>query len=312
LRKKAGMKATVAVLSRLPPLQNRITKAANAKTMQKIGYLKTKLGDRYAEIGRDKRFSPTTLKRSSTSLSQRPIIDPEFKLKDYLVDVNNPSPLPIVPGDITETLKNRSLAKTEEIKKQNVKTGIRMEQKISQETVERNLSMQGEVVPKIVKKNGTFDAVTTTSSQGPYYAYNLEPEDVDFVLKKAPLASAIKSKVGINSDENSRAECIRRIISLDNGNGILFKKFNRQRIVELLGNEPFDTGSSQVQAGMFTLRIEKYKEHLKNNPKDNAMRRHLELFNSKRVKILRHLRRRVCLTFLIYRIYNCLSKLVIF
>jgi ribosomal protein S15 len=292
------MKATGAVLSRLPPLQNRITKAANAKTMQKIAWLKTKLGDRYAEIGRDKRYSPTTLKRSSTSLSQRPVIEPEFKLKQYLVDVNNPNPLPIVPGDITETLKLRSLANPTEIKKENVKTGIRMEQKVSQETVERNLSLPDQVVPKIVKKYGTFDAVTTTSSQGPYYAYSLEPEDVDFVLKKTPLASAIKSKVEINS-ENSRAECIRRIISLDNGNGPLFKKFNRQRIVELLGNEPFDTGSSQVQAGMFTLRIEKYKEHLKHNPKDNAMRRHLELFNSKRVKILRHLRRRVCLTFLI-------------
>ena len=260
--------------------------------MQKIGWLKTTLGDRYAEIGRDKRYSPATLKRSSTSSSQKPVVEPQFKLKEYLVDVNNPNPLPIVPGDITETLKMRSSLKTESIKSQTTKVGIRMEQKVSETAVERNLCLEGNVVPKIVKKYGTFDAVTTTSSHGPYYAFNLEPEEIDFVLKKAPLAVSIKSNSGLDS-ENSRAECIRRIMSLDNGNGNLFKKFNRQRIVELMGNEPFDTGSSQVQAGMFTLKIEKYKEHLKNNPKDNDMKRQLELINSKRVKILRHLRRRV-------------------
>lgn len=287
------MKATVIALSRFPPLQNRISRASNAKNLQKISWLKSKLGDRYSEIGRDKRFSPATLKRSSTSGSQRLVKDPEFKLKDYLVDSSNPTPLPIVPGNITETLKFRSLLKSESSKKKSSRTGIRMEQNISKTVIEKNLSLQKDVVPKTIKKSGTIDHVTTTSAIGPYYAYNLEPEHLDFLFNKTTLATSLKSMPGINSDSNTRAECIRRIISLENGNGDLFKKFNRQRIIELLGNEPFDTGSSQVQAGMFTLRIQRFKEHLQKNPKDNSMKRQLELYTSKRVKILRHLRKQV-------------------
>ena len=88
-------------MSRYPSLTNRITRAAHANNVQKIEYLKSKLGDRYSRIGRDKRVSPSTTKRSSTFEPQKPV---QFKLKEFLMDRNNLDPIPIVPGDITSTL----------------------------------------------------------------------------------------------------------------------------------------------------------------------------------------------------------------
>ena len=293
------MKHSLFNLSRLPALRNRITRASHAKNVQKKSWLKSKLGDRYSEIGRDKRYSPTTLKRSSTKDSQRQIKEPEFKLKDFLVSSDASSPLPIIPGDITETLKLRSLRIKDSKKDEVVKSGIRMQKTVVKKEVERILSIKNDTVPKIIKKSGTFGNVTTTTSNGPYYAFNLEPDQLDLLLKKTSLAAAKKSNRDENSNDKAQAECLRRIISLENGSGVSFKKFNRQRIIELLGSEPFDTGSSQVQAGMFTLRIQRFKEHLEKNPKDNSMKRQLDLFTSKRVKILRHLRKKV-INYLIY------------
>jgi small subunit ribosomal protein S15 len=59
----------------------------------------------------------------------------------------------------------------------------------------------------------------------------------------------------------------------------------KKKIIEKFKTHEGDTGSPEVQAALFTKKIENLSEHLKNHPKDNSSRRGLLKIISKRKRI---------------------------
>jgi len=59
----------------------------------------------------------------------------------------------------------------------------------------------------------------------------------------------------------------------------------KKKIIEKFKTHEGDTGSPEVQAALFTKKIEDLSEHLKNHPKDNSSRRGLLKIISKRKRI---------------------------
>jgi len=66
-------------------------------------------------------------------------------------------------------------------------------------------------------------------------------------------------------------------------------KLNKKEIIEKLINNPNNTGSSSVQIGLLTERINYLTKHLTQNPKDNSAKRGLSLLISQRKRLLNYL-----------------------
>ncbi|KAJ3270852.1 hypothetical protein HK104_004848 [Borealophlyctis nickersoniae] len=84
---------------------------------------------------------------------------------------------------------------------------------------------------------------------------------------------------------------VRRIISLENAGLKELGKFNKRRLRELFGRTIQDTGSPEVQAALFTLRIQSLMHHRTVTKQKGEAKRALEVYTSKRSKILKYLRR---------------------
>ncbi|MGI9345035.1 MAG: 30S ribosomal protein S15 [Gammaproteobacteria bacterium] len=69
-------------------------------------------------------------------------------------------------------------------------------------------------------------------------------------------------------------------------------KEQKQKTVEQMGGQPNDTGSSEVQVALLTLRIQDLQEHFKQHIHDHHSRRGLIGMVSKRRKLLKYLRRK--------------------
>lgn len=137
---------------------------------------------------------------------------------------------------------------------------------------------------------------------GPYYTHNLTPTEASLLFIDAPKASTgqgvTTSGTPIEYDTETvqkatqQAEMLRRILSLQNASKKQIQKFDSGRIVQVFGRSESDTGSPQVQAALFTLRIQSMQEHLEKNKGDVGTKRQLEKWVSKRKKVLKYLRRR--------------------
>ncbi|KAJ3009610.1 UNVERIFIED_CONTAM: hypothetical protein HDU68_002585, partial [Siphonaria sp. JEL0065] len=87
------------------------------------------------------------------------------------------------------------------------------------------------------------------------------------------------------------AELLRRQISLENASQQQKNAFNRRRVVEIFGRKQFDTGSPEVQAAVFTVKINAMQQHLTQFKKDKSSKRQLQAIQSKRDRVLKYLRR---------------------
>ena len=63
----------------------------------------------------------------------------------------------------------------------------------------------------------------------------------------------------------------------------------KQEIVDRFGNGPDDTGTPEVQIAIFTKRIQRLTEHLKEHPNDNSTRHGLLDLVGKRRRLLNYL-----------------------
>lgn len=86
---------------------------------------------------------------------------------------------------------------------------------------------------------------------------------------------------------------VRRIIGLENASASQVTKFNRQRLQALFGQHVLDTGSSEVQAALATLKIQSMLDHLETAKKDTTTKRALQIWQSKRERVLKYLKRKV-------------------
>jgi small subunit ribosomal protein S15 len=63
------------------------------------------------------------------------------------------------------------------------------------------------------------------------------------------------------------------------------------KVIEKYGKNKSDSGSTEAQIALFTVRINQLNEHLKINKKDNSSRRGLMTMVSKRRKLLKYLQK---------------------
>ena len=69
----------------------------------------------------------------------------------------------------------------------------------------------------------------------------------------------------------------------------MITKEEKQELVDRFGNGPDDTGTPEVQIAIFTKRIQRLTEHLKDHPNDNSTRHGLLDLVGKRRRLLNYL-----------------------
>ncbi|KAJ2556447.1 hypothetical protein EV175_001993 [Coemansia sp. RSA 1933] len=160
--------------------------------------------------------------------------------------------------------------------------------------------------------NRTFDAGLKRKADSGNYAFLVSPQDMDLISEVAPkAASGVDSAFGpsimteaINKNGEIQADIVRRIAALDNANAKAVTKHNINKAVERFGRSDGDSGSPEVQAAVWTIRLNSLEEHLRANNKDHQNRRTYALLLHKRAKILKYLKRQS-----LERFYLCLKQL---
>ncbi|KAI8616159.1 hypothetical protein BC830DRAFT_1119307 [Chytriomyces sp. MP71] len=145
----------------------------------------------------------------------------------------------------------------------------------------------------------------------PSFAYGVTAAEAKTVLLDAPKhLEDLAAKVGkggaydagaLNSSATNSngsvpplevAELVRRQLSLDNASSKEIHKFNRQRVIDMFGRTGHDTGSSEVQAAVLTVKVDAMRAHVEKMPKDKSSKRRLQAILSKRAGLLKYLRRK--------------------
>jgi hypothetical protein len=241
---------------RFPALQTRISRQANQRNFEKILKVKSKLKTKYRLIGRDKRNSPFTQRKSSSKPTQMPLEKHwDARLSKFLINRAKMNPAPFAkmkPGRIPqEAAKKYNEAKRE----------MKKEKRTNQRQKGKSLSMPTrDAFKKVVAVSDhntpleidAENAVPYTKNYdiplltqfGPYYQYSLSPAEAKFLFKDVP-ATASQS-VGLNQS-SEQAEMLRRILSMDIADAEQIRKFNTARAVEIFQSHDLDTGSPQVQ-----------------------------------------------------------------
>ncbi|KAG0246038.1 hypothetical protein BGX31_004917 [Mortierella sp. GBA43] len=139
--------------------------------------------------------------------------------------------------------------------------------------------------------------VSTSNPSG--YQHFLNEQEADLIFEKVPqiqvqemmLRSTLVNEKLQAPIEKQKAELVRRITALENGNAKQITLENVRRAREAFQREEGDTGSSEVQAAVMTVRIQNLYQHIQNNKKDKHNYRRLRILVHKRQKILKYLKR---------------------
>ncbi|KAJ3211809.1 hypothetical protein HDU67_004283 [Dinochytrium kinnereticum] len=159
------------------------------------------------------------------------------------------------------------------------------------------------VPKKLISAHGPAQPKVPTTSSGSAFDFGITDQDAGFLFGEAPkaLAGMIWGEDGVGSrlgsgkkreDVEEQAEMVRRLTALENSGMKGTHRWNRARMVEVFGRRPFDTGSPEVQAAIFTVKIEAMKSHLEKFRKDMSTKRQLQKVLSKRTNMLKYLRRK--------------------
>ncbi|KTW27244.1 ribosomal protein S15 [Pneumocystis jirovecii RU7] len=108
----------------------------------------------------------------------------------------------------------------------------------------------------------------------------------------------------ICKQEDKKAEIIKKIVSLKNSNSKAIQLQNISMAIEQFKQHETDTGSPEVQAAIFTVRIHYLNSHLSFHRKDKNTFRALRHLVHKRQKILKYLRKEDHI-----RYFSCIKKL---
>ncbi|KAI8905881.1 hypothetical protein EDD86DRAFT_193453 [Gorgonomyces haynaldii] len=272
---------SVTAQTRYPALWTRISKNAHERNLQKIQFLKQKLGDKYRQLGREKRTSPPTERRSPSKPSQL-VLPPKTPSPITRVMAFQTKPPKDIVGDLKQDLKPVEEAKEES--KQETRS-ILMPQ-FSQEVKEQqvfDLSLKPNAVPQ--------DETNSGVRKGPYYRFGLKPTEAKFLFETLP-KNMQKHGQEDKLTHEQQAEMVRRILDLSLSNESDLKHFNKSRVKELFQKHEQDTGSPSVQAAALTVRIEALEAHLQKNKKDKSSKRRLQAIVSRRRLVLKYLRRK--------------------
>ncbi|AMD19778.1 HCL373Wp [Eremothecium sinecaudum] len=129
-----------------------------------------------------------------------------------------------------------------------------------------------------------------------------EYEEVEKVIAAIEFAKRENTKVDSNSTEltftaedlqaaRDRREAVMRILTIQNAGNKSLVKIATKLAVEEFARKPGDTGSSEVQAAIMTVRIQSLARHVKDNKQDNKTTRYLRTLVQQRQQVLRYLKR---------------------
>ncbi|KAF8965349.1 hypothetical protein BGZ46_000610 [Entomortierella lignicola] len=153
------------------------------------------------------------------------------------------------------------------------------------------------ITSSIFSASRTPLVVSTSKPSG--YQHFLSEQEANVVFEQVPLvqvnemvlrSSLVNEKFQLPI-ERQKAELIRRITALENGNAKQITLENVRRAREAFQREEGDTGSPEVQAAVMTVRILNLNEHVINNKKDKHNYRRLRILIHQRQKILKYLKK---------------------
>ncbi|KAK3816606.1 MAG: hypothetical protein J3Q66DRAFT_342962 [Benniella sp.] len=139
--------------------------------------------------------------------------------------------------------------------------------------------------------------VSTSNPSG--YQHFLNDQEAELIFEKVPQiqvqelmvrSTLVNDKLQLPI-EKQKAELVRRITALENGNAKQIMLENVRRARHAFQREDGDTGSPEVQAAVFTVRIHNLNQHIQANKKDMHNYRRLRILIHKRQKILKYLKK---------------------
>ncbi|KAK9474611.1 mitochondrial 37S ribosomal protein uS15m [Dipodascopsis tothii] len=90
--------------------------------------------------------------------------------------------------------------------------------------------------------------------------------------------------------EEAKRQIVMDVLGMKNASYMTWKKQQTQWVVRALGQHEHDTGTAEVQAGVWMMRVVALAEHLKYNNKDKRSLTRLSILVRKRNAVLRYLR----------------------
>ncbi|KAF9897434.1 hypothetical protein BX616_005597 [Lobosporangium transversale] len=139
--------------------------------------------------------------------------------------------------------------------------------------------------------------VSTSEPSG--YQHFLTNQEAELIFDKVPHIhlEELMNRSTLVSDklqlpiEKQKAELVRRIIALENGNAKQIILENIRRAKEAFQRFEGDTGSPEVQAAIMTVRIQNLNNHVLNNKKDKHNYRRLRMLVHQRQTVLKYLKK---------------------
>ncbi|GJJ70706.1 small subunit ribosomal protein S15 [Entomortierella parvispora] len=139
--------------------------------------------------------------------------------------------------------------------------------------------------------------VSTSEPSG--YQHFLEDQEVDLLFNKVPevqvqelmVRSTLVNEKNQLPIEKQKAELVRRITALENGNAKQLTLENVRRARLAFQRMEGDTGSPEVQAAVMTVRIQNLHNHIQNNKKDKHNYRRLRMLIHQRQTVLKYLKK---------------------
>ncbi|KAF9022994.1 hypothetical protein CPC16_003792 [Podila verticillata] len=151
--------------------------------------------------------------------------------------------------------------------------------------------------PSIFSTSRTPLVVSTSKPSG--YQHFLKQEEADLIFETVPQvqvqelmlrSSLVNEKIQLPI-ERQKAELVRRITALENGNAKQITLENVRRAREAFQRVEGDTGSPEVQAAIMTVRIQNLNNHVQNNKKDKHNYRRLRMLIHQRQTVLKYLKK---------------------
>ncbi|CAG8468953.1 11661_t:CDS:2 [Ambispora gerdemannii] len=165
----------------------------------------------------------------------------------------------------------------------------------------------------LLRPEQVYQAATDPSLPRPKH-YFLDQSDENLLFHTMPKAAKeLNSQqqqanrgddVAEVKDEEEKAATLEKIVSLHNTNAKAISLYNVRQALKEFGRFEGDTGSPEVQAAVWTVRILNLHEHIKKNRKDKHNYRQLRMMVHKRQGMLKYLKRQD-----LGRYFDCLKRL---
>ncbi|KAF9949459.1 hypothetical protein BGZ70_001764 [Mortierella alpina] len=152
--------------------------------------------------------------------------------------------------------------------------------------------------PSIFSSSSRTPLLVSTSNPSGYQHF-LSEQEADIIFEEVPQvqvqelmlrSSLVNEKIQLPI-EKQKAELVRRITALENGNAKQITLENVRRAREAFQRAEGDTGSPEVQAAVMTVRIQNLHNHILNNKKDKHNYRRLRMLIHQRQTVLKYLKK---------------------